>query len=369
LDKQFFNAENTGVATKGSLFLRPPAGVLDTINRHWEDVFAVYKQMKDMDWDEMEFDFSKCLGDWQAAPSDVVEMMKETIAWQWEADSVAAQSIAFIISMYDVAPELYTTWLEVTRNENVHALTYSEIVKNSFDNPSEVMAELMANQESLERLGTIGEVMNNAQRIGLKRMLDQSSVSYEEAYEAILMFTVALYCLERLQFIASFAITFAIADTGMFTEIGTAVQKIAQDELEVHAKLDLMVLNNEKDAMPDLFNKLKPKMQKLIDEVELTELAWTRHLFKNGERQLVGVVQSSIEDWVKFNAAQIRSSLGIEQKEDAVLGNPLPYMADWLDLSKMQTSPQEQTNSMYKLGAVDRKGLDELDFDDEEFDL
>ncbi|MFO5520899.1 hypothetical protein ACLBP3_30280, partial [Klebsiella pneumoniae] len=48
------------------------------------------------------------------------------------------------------------------------------------------------------------------------------------------MFFIALYFLERIQFMASFAVTFAIGRTGAFQQIAAAVKKIAQDEFEVN---------------------------------------------------------------------------------------------------------------------------------------
>src|SRR5690625_7422729 len=47
----------------------------------------------------------------------------------------------------------------------------------------------------------------------------------QETYNKVFMMVVALYCMERIQFLASFAVTFAICDTGMFQPIGKAVQK------------------------------------------------------------------------------------------------------------------------------------------------
>ena len=54
--------------------------------------------------------------------------------------------------------------------------------------------------------------------------------------------TIILLFLERLQFMASFAVTFTICSTGLFQSIGTAVQKICQDELEIHAEFVSMDL-------------------------------------------------------------------------------------------------------------------------------
>ena len=35
--------------------------------------------------------------------------------------------------------EAWSGWVEITKNEIVHAATYSEIVRNSFDNPDDIL--------------------------------------------------------------------------------------------------------------------------------------------------------------------------------------------------------------------------------------
>jgi ribonucleoside-diphosphate reductase beta chain len=66
--------------------------------------------------------------------------------------------------------------------------------------------------------------------------------SEEEAIKNLLKYYFAMLLLERIQFMASFAITFTIAKTGLFQAIGQAVKKIAQDELEVHVEFRKQVI-------------------------------------------------------------------------------------------------------------------------------
>lgn len=67
----------------------------------------------------------------------------------------------------------------------------------------------------------------------------------QETYNTIFMFFVAMYCLERIQFVNSFTITFAIARTGIFVPIGEAVKKICNDEFNIHAVFARTVLEIE----------------------------------------------------------------------------------------------------------------------------
>ena len=71
------------------LFLTGEVGLVDTINRHYPKLFSLYKEMRSLDWDELEFDYSQCIVDFEKAPKDVSDMMLETIMFQWESDSGA----------------------------------------------------------------------------------------------------------------------------------------------------------------------------------------------------------------------------------------------------------------------------------------
>ena len=67
----------------------------------------------------------------------------------------------------------------------------------------------------------------------------------QSSYDVVMNAVVALFCLERLQFVASFAATFAVVEQGWFQAIGKLVQKIAQDERFIHAEVDKYVIKHE----------------------------------------------------------------------------------------------------------------------------
>lgn len=260
----------------------------------------------------------------------------------------------------------------IVRNKNVigitgnctHSLTYSEIVRNSFNNPEDVFKDILAVQESFSRLGVIDSIMSNCSTVGHKlglKLIDRDS---KEAYDAAFMFVVALLILERLQFIASFAITFSIVESGQFIEIGTAVQKIAQDEIEIHAELDKEILRTELTTERGLetFNRLTPLIKESIDSVVNNEATWVKYLFSEG-RELPGVTEELVNDWVKWNAQEIYDFFNIDSGYERLTRNPLPFMDSWLK-NNNQPSPQEQTSASYLLGAVVDNVRDEaLDFD------
>src|SRR5699024_6166079 len=125
--------------------------LLDTVNKKFETIFKLYKEMKALEWDELEFDFSQCLVDFEKAPSDVTEMMVKTIMWQWESDSVASQCHAVLIAPYEPCTELWEAELRINDNESVHANTFSEIVRMGFPVPQDVLRKMLQHNEAHRR--------------------------------------------------------------------------------------------------------------------------------------------------------------------------------------------------------------------------
>lgn len=360
LPTHIFNTAKTDYikAGRASLFLGQAPGLFDTVNKAYPEIWELYKNMKSLDWDENEFGFESCNAEFKTQPKAIADTMIKTLAWQWEADSVAARTIYPIMSSFISAPELSAAWGRVGDNEVLHASTYSEIVRLSFDDPSVVLQEVLRVKEAMERLGAVAHAMDNVYTVSHQvalGMLDMNKKEdFEKAYDAAFMFTVALLILERIQFMASFAVTFAIGDVGVFMPIAKAVQKICQDEFEVHVNLDKAVLRNEL-ALPvgkAAYQRNLPFIKTLLKQVVDLELSWSVDILK--DEPLVGLTGKKLCEHVLFSAGDVYDFLGIKSEYDIPKKNPLGYMPRWMNISKTQASPQEQQNGQYKVNLLKR---------------
>jgi len=352
-DDKIFNSEKSDYGTNPSMFLGQSAGLLDTVNKQWPDIWDIYKSMKSLDWDENEFDYSSCAGDFKTCDKSTYDMMIKTLAYQWEADSVASR-ISPIVGCLVTSTELWTAWQYLSMQEGVHASTYSEIVRNSFDDPSVILDEILNVKESLTRLSKVSEVLKNVHDVAHKYALGQLEDD-QETYNACIMFAVAMLCLERIQFMSSFAVTFSICDTGLFQPIGKAIQKIAQDEGESHVSLDKAVLKHEfktergKVAMV----QCRDDIQQLVDEVVTSELEWVDYLFSEG-RELVGMNAELLKQWSLYCAKDVVDTLKLDENFRYPKKNPLKFMENWLNIGKSQGSPQEENIAQYKVNVMRR---------------
>lgn len=233
----------------------------------------------------------------------------------------------------------------------LHALSYKFIVESSFDNPQLFIKRVMSIQESFQRLEKVKSVFTEIFKLGLRYQMGED-IPESTLRKAILKFWVTLYCLERIQFISSFAITFGLAEKGFFIPIAKLVQKIATDEFQIHVQVDKIILKNEL-AIPEIFSmylEILPEIEEIVQEVENAEIAWLRGFLFKQQSVIAGIQCEKIEQFVIYSAGEVYNFFGLKSPHGQILENPLPYMNKWLLIDSNQASPQEENVLNYLLG-------------------
>lgn len=360
LSADIFNTEKNDYE-KPAIIFGEKAGLFDTINKSYPDLWKYYKTLKSLDWDEVEFDYSICNLQFKTCSPAIYSKMIKNLTWQWEGDSIAARAITSILGPVCTSSEAWAGWSRIGDNENLHAATYSEIIRGSFDNPDEIIKEILAIQESMERVGTISKVFERAHITSHQYALGQIP-NDQAAFNSIFMFLVALFCMERIQFMASFSVTFAIVDaTGLFQPIGKAVQKIAQDEFEIHVQYGMAVLRHlaKTERGQIALKEKRNEILELLNEVREGEIKWLLFAMEDSEGTGSVTLEMFIQ-WINFLTALAYDFFGMKDQINFEVpeSNPLPFIENWLDISKMQSAPQEEDNNQYKVGVVIRDDND-----------
>ena len=362
LPSKIFNLNKTDYE-KPEIILGQDDGIFDSINKRYPELWKLYKSQKSLDWDENEFDYTSCNVQFKTCDKHVYDMMIKNLAWQWEADTVASKIFVSVLSNVCTSPEAWSGWQCISDNEVVHALTYSEIVRNSFDDPSDILDEILKVREAHSRLVTVGTAFHEAKiasgQYGLGLIPND-----QDLYNKIYKFIVAILCMERIQFMASFAVTFGIAEsTGLFMPAAKAIQKIAQDEFEIHVQYGKAVLKElfKTERGKQAFIDTKDDIVKMINEVIQSEVEWTEYAFSEG-RELTGVTCDMMKDWVYFSGTDVAKFFGLEDEMNfpMVETNPLGYMKNWLSMDKVQASNQEENTAQYKVNVLSRDDAGEV---------
>lgn len=363
MSSSVYNAENTAYQTAHyPLMLGQGMALLDTVSKVYPELFDLYKKLKEQDWAEDEVPLESSRKDFESCPKSISDVMLETIMWQYTGDSVAAQSIIQTFGPFCSNTEYFLMLMRWSENESLHALTYSEIVRLCVKQPKAVIQKVMQNQSVLNRSSILIEKFDELKLAGLKYQLGEE-LDENELRKTILRGQIALAGLEALEFMASFACTFALAKQGLFTSIAALVQKIALDE-QVHIEMNYAVFNVllKDKKWKAAFNEIKPEIKGILDEIILQEEVWSDYIFSEG-RAIVGLNSQLLKEWVYYNAQGLYKYLGVKFDKPAPKENPLPWMVEWLDIDMQQNANQEQQNTSYKLNTTTQDFDDNTDFD------
>ena len=350
---KILNLQNDGWVTgKYPLFLGKELGLHDTMNRPYPQLFDLFKQLKSLDWSENEFDLEQARMDFLECDKSTYDIMIKTLAWQYEADSIASRSIVALLAPFVSNSDLNQMLLRWSDNEALHATTYSEIVRQCIADPKEVFEEVVNNENITSRSTAIVRTLEELRILGAKYTLDKDSLDMNYVRAVLLQSVVALYCLEGMEFLASFACTFALAERDLFLPVASYVQKIMIDET-IHTQMDealIDILMGEEEWV-ETFTSILPEVKTFVDEVYEQELSWSKYIFSEG-RSVVGLTEELLVEWVQWKAQVIYDKLGVPLPFERVLKNPLTWMEDWLNIDGQQVAAQETDIGNYRLNSV-----------------
>lgn len=359
-----FNVANTEWESgKYSLFMGQAPALYDSINVNHQRLFDLFRQQISQRWVDSEFNHEQSRLDLLNCPRSVYQTMLLNLSFQWELDSVASRAIAPLFAPFVTNSELWAVLMENSNMEVIHALTYSEIVRQCVPDTKEVFDMVMLNENTIGRALKVVSVFDELEKAGAEYKLGLRG-NDQETYNVVFKGVAALYILERLQFMASFAATFAVVEQGWFQSIGKAVQKIMLDEIACHAATDAAILMIEIDSERGkaALEACKQELQDFVDEVVAQEFKWSNYLFSEG-RSIVGLNPTLLNEWVLYNAQVVYDDLGLKNPHQRITANPLPWMQNWIDIDKHQNAMQEADGNNYALNVVkDDVGDEELDF-------
>jgi len=350
-----FDTGKTSASYKQSpLFLGDYLGLHDTIHQPYPVFENLYQRMVKANWVEWEVPMTPAIvSEYASLPEDAQFLMFATLAWQWEADTLASRSILSGFSPFITNSELLRVWALITSNEFTHAATYSHVVKSMFNDSEGALEKIVKIKENFARMDKVMSVMQTLSKEGCKYALgvvrnDQS------LYNTVILGVAALFLMERIQFMASFAITNVICANGLLQPVKLLVQKIAQDELNIHVQVDKAVIAIEKGTERGsiAFAQLSNEIEQLFAEVVQAELQNARFLFNNGGRNIAGLSLPKLERWIMFCAKDAYTILGLTSTWSFPDENPMPDMNLFTNVGSIDSAPQEIPPPVYLLNSI-----------------
>lgn len=362
-----FNANADYTAHNGSSFLNGGRGLIDSIHRRVEDTtFRNYKILKKQDWDELENPLEEVRQDFLRYPCEG-EMFKNNVGWQWGGDSTAANSL---IPMFAPFQPDTDTWLWICRqgdNENLHALTYSEIVKIAVPNGEAEIKRIHESQDTMRRMAHVTKIFDHVIRVGARITLGDIDYRSKEASDALMLGLCGVFILERCQFMPSFLNTAVLYFDSKFTPACSTIRKIAIDEYGTHIPTIRHLITQELKVKErrDSLERVRPILTNLLEEVTHNEVAWNAMQFRVGGERL-GMTEQMGSDYAYYASTDVANLMGLKPDLKIVTRNPAPIMDNFLNLNRERQASMEKKGGNYQVVAVGSSviGADTFDLSD-----
>lgn len=354
------------------LFLGETLGLQEYIHPRYPKIYEIFKSQRAQQWVETEIDLSEDQKQWVTLPEGIKEITILNLANQMMMDSMLGRSPLRSLIPFVSNEELEIAYGEIQRTEaSLHSVTYTHIIQSVFPDPQAVLDEIKNNKKALKRLELIKGLFDDLYIMSVKMQYEQDILGQEwseeqvfELKKLILKTLVAHYALESNQFMASFSMTFAVAVQDMLLGFASELVLIAKDEIGIHVDFSETVLQIQKAAWPEVWEEIEEEIIDIFVEVFDNEVSWGEYVL-SGDRKVVGLNAVLIKEFLQYVCSGSLKKLDLPIPEHIQRDkNPIPWIEDFIDVGKLQPSPQEAEILNYKIGKVNAEvNVDELDFD------
>jgi ribonucleoside-diphosphate reductase beta chain len=328
-------------------------------------------------WRPEEVDLSTDRKDFMNMPEHEQHIFLSNLKYQTLLDSVQGRSpnVAFlpIVSL----PEL-ETWFETWAfSETIHSRSYTHIIRNIINEPSEVFDTIVTNEEIVKRAATVTRLYDDLIHLTSIYSVHGSGhhviagkpydVTMRNMKKKLYLTLVSVNVLEAIRFYVSFACSFAFAERAIMEGNAKIIKLIARDEAlhltGTQYMLNILASGADDPEFKEIALECREEAIQIFAEAAQQEKEWSSYLFRDGS--MIGLNAKILSDYVEYITNVRMRALGFDDLFPAKQ-NPLPWMNAWLSSDNVQVAPQESEISSYLVGQIDNQ-VNDGDFD--EFDL
>ena len=329
------------------------------VARYDQQKFPVFEKLIEKQlsffWRPEEIDVSRDVIDFKKLPDHEQHIFISNLKYQTLLDSIQGRSPNMALLPIVSLPEL-ETWIETwSFSETIHSRSYTHILRGLFDNPSEILDDIVENEEIQKRAAPIASYYDNLiEGVQLHQLGHPEAPTLHELKKRLYLCICSTNALEAVRFYVSFACSFAFAERDLLEGNAKIIKLIARDEA-LHLNSTQQMLNLWADGKDD------PEMQEVAMEcfaegkeiflqAAEQEKEWARYLFKDGS--MIGLNEEILCQYVEYISNQRMVVIGY-QPPFAVKDNPIPWINHWLASDNVQVAPQEAEISSYLVGQID----------------
>ena len=359
-----FNTQQVDTV-KSPMFFGPPLGVQRYDTYKYPDFEKLTQTQLGFFWRPEEVSLQKDRSDYLTLRPEQKHIFTSNLKYQILLDSVQGRGPSMALIPYCSLPELESCMTVWGFMEMVHSRSYTHIIKNVYNNPSEVFDTIINDEMILERAVTVtssyDDFINSAQSYGnsdLWRFANEGvDLGIEERrnlkrklYKAIMNINI----LEGIRFYVSFACSFAFGELKLMEGSAKIISLIARDESQ-HLVITQKILNKwAAGDDPEMIQIAKEEEQnsiKMFENAVNEEKRWAKYIFKNGS--IIGLNDILLSMYVEWIANRRMKAIGLKPLYSIPANNnPLPWTETWLNSKNVQEAPMETEKESYLVGAI-----------------
>jgi ribonucleoside-diphosphate reductase beta chain len=313
-------------------------------------------------WRPTEVDLSKDRFDFHHKLSEVDKrIFISNLQYQTLLDSVQGRSPLEVLLPICSLPELEDWIINWAFSETIHSRSYTHIIRNIFNDPSEVFDGILDIPEILQRAQMVTKYYDYL--LELVQLYSIGATTKEQLYLPLFKCMVAVYALEAIRFYVSFACSYSFVERQLMEGNGKVISLINRDEFLHQGGTHFIITRWLRGLDCPEMTKVVIENQHLITEifqqVAEQEKEWSQWLFKDGS--VVGLNEKIVNTYIEYRTDKCLSELG-QPLLYGVTKDPLPWVSAYTNSADVQVAPQETELSSYIVGGLD-SDITDLDFD------
>ncbi len=314
--------------------------------------YDLYRTMKANHWEPEDIPMQKDVEQWrdETLLSDVERwIVRMAIGYFSAAEGIVGDNIQHVVREWVTAPELKLVLGRHAHEENIHADSLLYMISSLGINPHECEA-MFEDVTTIRRKNDF--VM--ASSASLRRDLDLTRTDAKQ----LLARNIFLFgqCMEGTQFYGLFGMVLALYRQNKFPGIGQMFRYTLRDEsnhitLFRHLLLDLVAEN------PDVWTAaFQEELVALMAEAVALEKAFVRDCLPVNA---VGLSVEEFTQYIDYIADRRLADCGLRELHPGIQ-NPLPWLAEMMDIRKEQNFFEGRVTEYQKSSALAAVSDDEL---------
>lgn len=313
--------------------------------------YDLYRTMKANHWEPEDIPMHKDVAQWRSDDLSDVDrwIVRMAVGYFSAAEGIVGDNILHVVRELVTASELKLALGRHAHEENIHADSLLYMIASLGINPHECEA-MFEDVETIRAKNAFVTRVSHA----LRRDLDLSRLENQQLFAKNLF--VFGQCMEGTQFYGLFGMVLSLYRQGKFPGIGQMFRYTLRDEsnhIELFRRLLLELVAENPDVWTEAFRE---ELRELMAEAVRLEEAFVRDCLPVAA---VGLSADEFVAYVRYIANRRLAGVGLEPLFPGAT-NPLPWLAELMDLPKEQNFFEGRVTEYRKASALAPVDDDEL---------